>query len=58
MEQLKRICKQRTEQCSVFYAKYRRIEPEQATQTQESQLGFVLTTFSYAHGNVRSISPL
>ena len=27
---------------SDFYAKYRRIEPEQATQIQESQLGFAL----------------
>ena len=40
---------------SDFYAKYRRIEPEQATQIQESQMGFALTRFLYARGNVRSL---
>ena len=40
---------------SDFYAKYRRIEPEQAPLIQESQLmGFALTRFLYVHGNVRS----
>ena len=41
---------------SDFYAKYQRIEPEQATQIQESQMGFALTRFLYARGNnVRSL---
>ena len=40
---------------SDFYAKYRRIEPEQAPLIQEYQLmGFALTRFLYVHGNVRS----
>ena len=40
---------------SDFYAKYRRIEPEQATQIKESQMGLALTRFLYARGNVRSL---
>ena len=40
---------------SDFYAKHRRIEPEQAPLIQESQLmGFALTRFLYVHGNVHS----
>ena len=38
---------------SDFYAKYQWIEPEQATQIQESQLRFALARFLYALGNVR-----